>query len=367
MESRKSLNDRVVSWIGERVRSRYADCVSLVLLYGSYCNGTANELSDVDCYYIPADDRPVDENVSDGMSADFILAGVGYDLYPQSWERLENIASLKGGLPPCLGDVTVLYCRSDEDRLKFEALQERLRANLADPGTARRAAEEKFGSACERFAAMQRSQSLSDLRMNAGFFLMTLADAAALAHGDYFHFGVKKQYEDLCTRFPGLPKEIPAEYAAAALSSTAEELLGHAENLLNAVGKHLSLPVVLPEISAEEIPEIREDYAGLAALYEEISSTFQKIYRCCGVSICGPQTDPILAFLSACVLQDDLEFGQTIGGPACDLLSAYDPDNLAAFAAHVKEVEEQLIRAIESGGAKIRKYETWEEFLAAGI
>ena len=366
MESRQTINERLIGWLEDRVRSRYAGCVSLVLLYGSYVNGTANELSDVDCCYVPAEEFP--ESAADGLSADFILAGVGYDFYPLSWERLEKIAELEGGLAPCLGDATVLCCRSDADLRRFEALQEKLKSNLADPETAHRAAAARFSHACGQFARMKTCSSLGEMRKSAGLLLMTLAEGCAYFHGDYFHFGVKKQYEDLCTRFPGLPDEIPAEYAAVALSHTAEELLGHAEKLLCAVGEHLSQPIVIPEITEPEEPaQNQPDYEGLAALYEEISSTFQKIYRCCGVSICGSETDPILAFLSACVLQDDLEYGMTIGAPACDLLGEWNPDDLAGFAAHGKAVEGRLVCAIEDGGAKIRKYATWEEFLAAGV
>ncbi len=75
MEKRKEINDRLVEWIKNKVRTKYADDVSLVLIYGSYTNGTMNSKSDVDCYYIPKTERGY------RMAVDFIIEGVGYDLF----------------------------------------------------------------------------------------------------------------------------------------------------------------------------------------------------------------------------------------------------------------------------------------------
>ena len=57
MNKRKEINDKVVEWITNKVKTEYADDISLVLIYGSYINGTANSKSDVDCYYIPKTER----------------------------------------------------------------------------------------------------------------------------------------------------------------------------------------------------------------------------------------------------------------------------------------------------------------------
>ena len=74
MNKRKEINDKVVEWITNKVKTEYADDISLVLLYGSYINGTANSKSDVDCYYIPKTERGYNLGIG------FIIDGVGYDL-----------------------------------------------------------------------------------------------------------------------------------------------------------------------------------------------------------------------------------------------------------------------------------------------
>lgn len=94
--------------------------------YGSHFNGTETEYSDVDCYFIPKTDRGWE------FAADFLLAGVGYDVFPLSWERARGIAQLKEPLVPLVGDAVVLYAGSPEDASRFQALQEELARCLKD-------------------------------------------------------------------------------------------------------------------------------------------------------------------------------------------------------------------------------------------
>ena len=62
----------------------------------------------------------------------FMIAGVGYDIFPIDWERVRNIANLEEGLLPLVGDVKVLYSASEEDLGRFRGLQVQMKDNLAD-------------------------------------------------------------------------------------------------------------------------------------------------------------------------------------------------------------------------------------------
>lgn len=42
MVNQKEVNDKIVAWILNKVKMEYADDISLVLIYGSYINGSAN-------------------------------------------------------------------------------------------------------------------------------------------------------------------------------------------------------------------------------------------------------------------------------------------------------------------------------------
>ena len=112
-------NEKIISWIIKRAEEEYADDVDMVLAYGSSINGTAHEKSDVDCYFIPRTERGY------GFGTDFILEGVGYDIFPMSWERVENIADMNEVLLPCVGDVRILYARTEEEEKRFAGFGER--------------------------------------------------------------------------------------------------------------------------------------------------------------------------------------------------------------------------------------------------
>ena len=125
-QMRKEINKQLVGWIRERARTSFGGDISLVAIYGSHINGTDQEWSDVDCYFIPKTDR------GRAFGLDFILAGVRFDIFPLSWERLQGIAHLQEPLVPLVGDAVLLYSDSQEDTDRFQALQRELAACLAD-------------------------------------------------------------------------------------------------------------------------------------------------------------------------------------------------------------------------------------------
>ena len=52
-----SVNEKLIHWIKKKVLLEYSNDICLVVLYGSFTNGTAHAKSDVDCYFIPKTQR----------------------------------------------------------------------------------------------------------------------------------------------------------------------------------------------------------------------------------------------------------------------------------------------------------------------
>ena len=191
MERRKEINSRLVRWITEKVEREYAEDISLVLIYGSYVNGTANSRSDVDCCFIPKTERGYE------MATGFILEGVGYDVFSMSWERVERIACLRENLTPLVGDVEIIFCGSAEDMARFRGMQEKLQCCLADGAYVRKIAEERCREAGRLCGMLEHVRTETEAWKLAGMVIMTLADAVAVFQHGYFHFGLKQQFEDL--------------------------------------------------------------------------------------------------------------------------------------------------------------------------
>ena len=95
----------------------------------------------------------------------------------------------------------------------------------------------------------------------------------------------------------------------------------------------------------------------MARLYEEISSTFNKIY------ICAETGNYILAFLSAVCLQGELkEISQEQGIVCYDILSSYNYKDLGKLAEITRKVEQDFVQTITNSGEKINRFLDFEEF-----
>lgn len=350
-----TVNDKIINWIINRAEKDYAEDIALILLYGSYVNGTANAKSDVDCYFIPRTERGYQ------FSADFIIQEVGYDIFPMNWERVEGIADLKEILTPCVGDIKVLYCHSMEELERFENLQRRLQDNLNNLDYTQRIAKEKFEYACTLYSKLRNCNKLMEARLLAGNIIMTLADAVAVYNQDYFHFGLKKQYEDL-HKFVNIPADFIEEYVNVIKSEGTEEIKVHCRSLMETFAEHTAWEFMeggkkQEEEGPAEAVNKDTDFYFLARLYEEISSTFNKIY------FCTENGNYILAFLSAVCLQGEFqEISQEQGIERYDILSSYNYKDLRKLAETTRKVERDFVSMIAKSGERINRFSDFEEF-----
>lgn len=357
MNKRKEINDKVVEWITNKVKTEYADDISLVLLYGSYINGTANSKSDVDCYYIPKTVRGYNLGIG------FIIDGVGYDLFPISWERVARIADLQECLLPLVGDVWVIYCGDSCDLERFREIQSKLHSNLANDEYVKGIARKRCEDASRMCEQIKMSGSLPEVRKIAGHVIMTLADAVAIYNHDYFHFGLKKQYEDLESNFLGIPKNIVTGYKQVVTALNQNEVKARTIDLLKNVCNYMQIAVESQgDIISKEATVAKDINASwLAGLYEEISSTFNKIYVCC------KSGNYILAFLSAVCLQRELDDAKEAGSPSYDLLSYFDYRELSKLAERTRMIETDFIELITNNGGNIKSYANYEQFIQADL
>lgn len=158
MKKRKEINDNLVKWIVNKVSTEYANDVSLVLIYGSYVNGTVNSKSDVDCYYIPKSEHGYH------LAVDFIIEGIGYDIFSISWERVERIANLYENMSPLVGNVQIIYSNSTEDIECFETMQARLKSNLLNDKYVKEIAIKRCEEARRFCAMLNQIHSASEVR-----------------------------------------------------------------------------------------------------------------------------------------------------------------------------------------------------------
>ncbi len=356
MEKRKAINDKLVKWIVNKVKTEYANDVSLVLLYGSYVNGTANSKSDVDCYYIPKSDRGYN------LAVDFMIEGVGYDIYPISWERVERIADLLENMSPLVGDADIIYFNSASDVERFQTMQAKLKNNLMNDNYVKEIAAGRCELAGRLRAMLNQNHTASEVRKIAGHVIMTLADAVAVYNHDYYHFGLKKQFEDLQNKIPNVPHTIVDGYQNVIKAIDIRDVEKYAIKLYEDVCEYLDVTFPLEKVSEHKSHEVNKVNASwLASLYEEISSTFNKVYVCCETG------NYIVAFLSAVCLQRELDDAKEAGCPVYELLNDFNYNELDKLSETIRRVESDFVQLITDHGGCIKKYDSFEQFESAKL
>ena len=352
---RMQLNGQLVRWLRERAAGDFAGELSLVVSYGSHWNGTAGPLSDVDCYFVPKTERGL------AFGCQFILQGVGYDIFPMSWERLRGIARLEESLAPLVGDAQVLYYGDEGDLTRFRALERELRQCLQDSAYCREMAEKRFFRAWEQYGRLMKGD-LCAQRLAAGLLLMDAAEAVAFANGTYFHRGLKGQYGDL-QAMDETPEGFLAFYQQAIRAGDAQALEESCKELLATLGNWLGITRPAPAPAQQAAgPGPRQDAAAQGPWYEELSSTFQKLRSC------RERGDWVLAFLSTVCLQRELEdIALEYAVPRYQVLGAYQWDDLGPLVQAADRAEAELTAAIRQSGGIIKEYDSWEDFQAARL
>lgn len=352
-------NDEIVNYVVEKTNNEFSEDIDLLLCYGSYINGTANDKSDVDMYFIPRNMKGYE------LGETFILNGIGYDIFGMPWERVENIAGFKESLSPLVGDVKVLYRYSDCETDKFKQLQQHMQKCLSDIGYMRNCALDRVKEATGFYNHMLQEISIGRVRLKAGYILMFLAEAVAYMNQTYFHKGLKMQYTDL-KELKKQPAEFTMLYHEIITENDIEKIKENCEKIIKCtidffeLSDDIKFPQTnnithLMENKTSQIIEEPINYNDAARWYEELSSTFNKIY------ICKENNDYVLAFISACCLQDSLESDLKMNLKQSDLLSEFKYDDLEKLSLRAKEIEMDCINEIEKNHAVIRRFSCVDE------
>ncbi|WP_459476863.1 hypothetical protein [Clostridium saccharoperbutylacetonicum] len=339
-------NDMIIEWAIKKIETDFKDDVSLLLFYGSYENGTDNPLSDVDFYFIPKTESAYK------LTKTFIVEGVGFDLFPMSWKRIEGIAEINEVLLPCLANVKILYCNSDSDKTRFKELQNRLKKNLSNKMFMLDKASKKMERVVDFYKTMMFEDNICELRAIAGNIILSLADIVAYSNQTYFSRGVKKQIEDL-KNMKIIPKDFILLYESVTKADLAGQLKEYCYKMIRNTKEFLN-----DKTKKANKEENKANYEELAELYQEIISTWNKIYICCD------RGDVTLAYISGTSLQQTLNTATRENGlNKFDLMSYYDSKHLNRFKDRAMVIQADFVKMIEENGVVIESYNKIEEFI----
>lgn len=354
MNKAKKLTD----WVIRKIENEYKDDVALLLAVHGH-NIAEDQHGVTFDYYVPATER------ANELAETFIIDGVGHDLYPRTWERLENSVVLND-MPIAIDGAEILYARSEEDREKFMKLKTRLHANLQNQKFVYGKALEYMDKALETYRTLIFEDKSYRVRSEAGYIHFYLSKAVAVLNHSYVEEPIfseaQAHNDDPDSRIYRCPemKQVPDGFY-----ENAERLMDENDPekikevillLLKATRKYIleREPVGEPQVLSEV------DYCDFAAWYQELSLTWRRIRYYCK----NKMTE--LAYCDALYLQEELLYiAQEYHIEEMNLLDSFDSNDLSKLMKQADLLEKRVIEILADHQTTIASYESVEEFLQA--
>jgi len=334
------------NWAITKIKTEYKDDVQLLIGHNSYKLPGDAELAQIS-FFFPATDKAYE------LAKAFIIDGIGYDLFPMSWERIERMTDLDEDNAPCVGEAKILYYRTEQDKERFFELQSRLKEHLDDPQFALKKSLEKVSVAMELYQTMMFEEELYKVRKAAGHILTYLLNAVAYINGTYFRNGYMNARQDLLEM--DIPDNLLQLQEDIIKAGTIDEIKHLCHELISSVRRYFTGKKGNPERRW-----VDRNYADLAGWYQELSYAWREIYYWCG------RGDPVNAFMRGCFLQSELDIvAEEFGLEELDLLGSFSTDDLAGYRKQAESLEKKIISIIEDNGISIESYDSIKDFLSA--
>ncbi|MBS4219927.1 nucleotidyltransferase domain-containing protein [Bacillus sp. FJAT-49711] len=323
------------------INTKYSNDVSILFIYGSVVNGTANENSDLDMIFVPSTERGWN------LATTFILNGSGNDLWGVNWERLESFANFEDMRVSILANSRLVYYASEEDGERYDKLKRQIEKIQKGPIT-----PELIEKANQHLIAAKRNYAelcLGNLTA-AGEILFEISDTLCLLNHTFLHFGAKQMLKEL-SKLQRLPEGFNEIFQKVVTVKDNEHIQKACFDLINCV------EVFFKTIKNEMIPLVPISH--FKGLYEELSSHWNKIRYSC------EKGDTLSAFLAASNLQAELDHVQEqtgIHNPNLKFIDHYDPDNLSSLARAANKAEETFVRILKESNVPIVSFNNIEDF-----
>jgi predicted nucleotidyltransferase len=360
--------DRILNAFLEHIRSEYADDVALVLTCGSRFRGDHHPKSDLDVIFINDTPRGAEASVQ------FVIGDIGFDFYPWSWDRAENVASFGQPILANILDAKVVHARSEADLERLASIRGKARWLMSPEGrsTLLSKAAERFKECCTslcniRIAAKQ--DDLASVKIEAGKLSEDIVFVTLMMNQTYSQKGWIRDYpliEELPIRAKGLTDCISVIMDCPDTGKVLEA----SERLAD------ETRTLLLEETRKAAPAgtYAETFPGL---YEEFKAIVNKIDRACDTG------NSEIAFFSCLSWQDEfarfLERAETgvncsrlftfsdcrkvydeVGLPDFgEMVSDFDPE---AVKKAIRSFDEKIKRRVESKGVTLNVFENEEEF-----
>ena len=328
----------------EKIKKDYKDDIAVVVVMGSYIYNETHSRSDLDMYFVPKTDR------GRNLGKVFIIDGIGFDLWPISWERLERIANHDERITSIVTEGKVLYYGSEEDLKRFNQLKEK-GLDVKDKGKFIRRAQEEFNKTYKTYFKLLNAQDISEVRMHAMGIIFSLTYATALLNRTTVKRGRGKLKKEIMN-MSLVPKDFETLYDTVFISSDIEEIKKSYRQLM------LNMEELISKEQAKEMKPV-SFIDNLDGYYEELINFYNKIEHACEIG------DTYTALFAAVEITQEIEaafLGTGVSSKELpDIVGAFDPANTQRFLDVVHEHQARLVKLLQDNGVKLTVFKDFEE------
>jgi len=336
---------KLTEWAVNKIKRDFPDDVALLVANG--CSVAGDGHGECFSFFVPATERGCE------LGREIHIGGVNHDLFPIDWARCERMANLEDGISFCLYERDVLYSRSPEDLVRFEALCQKLKDNLADPAYVYPKALEQLDEAMNLYRSMMFEDQLHQVRLAAGYILYYLLMAVLYLNGRC-QWPIHEGSLPLMAQCKQQPEHFAAYYQVLLSAKSAGELKSVAHLMIQTVRKFIA-----GYKPCEQQEESSKDYQWLADWYSELSLTWRRLRHFC------EQGNADAALQDGCMLQHECNIvAEEYGLEDLGFMGAFDSDDLSALSKRATEVEEKIKAYVIETHGLIPQYATFEEFAA---
>lgn len=347
----------LTEWAIKKIVTEYKE--DIALLIGIKGHSTAGDFHG-ECFdfFVPATERGYE------LAKTFIIDGVGHDLYPRSWERLEASANLQD-MAIVLTGSTILYARTKEDATRFEALQKKLTDNLQNPAFVYGKALECLDKALDIYRSFMFEEKSYRARSEAEYIHLYLSQAVAyLNHTitDSPIFNERQAYdttpESSIYHCPAMLHVPDGFFSYARLLLSTQDVTALREIIHGLI--RTTKRFILERKPASVSGSMEINYENLADWYQELSLTWRRIRHFCTLGMVEK------AYTDACYLQNELLYvAEEFQIEELNLLDSFIPEDLELLAFRSNQLEQIIRGIIADHGISINEYNSLEDFLAA--
>lgn len=351
MTDLEQRNRKIINAVIHKANAICPGALALIGIYGSFMTGDIHDKSDLDLLILINDDRGWQ------LGCAFIQEDlqVGHDIYCTTWEQLQADAGYEHPNISKLMDAQIVYCADEKYMQRLEALRQKARDILTAPFS-----EEDYAKAIKQlkeaehfYAAAMISTHKRDVLNEAGNVIYYVENAVAMLNKQYFHYGVKRAYEEL-----------------NAMRFTPQNLCDGIEHIISASSaasakEHLTM---LMKETAAVFCQVKETIAArrkpvsadtLAGTYEEMYSNWRNKMHTAAQT--GNRHLAFMSLISSNAMFS--EIGSEVEIDRYDALEGWDSQDLHRTAQAYDDTLNAYLKAYQKAGLQVKRYPDVDSFV----